>query len=217
MRFCRPPLLIAAALAMGVAARAEAGAPNYECQAGRLRIGIDQHRRAGLARVTGGSVQAVTFVDANQNGPSLDLTVTINSRKATVRVRGTGSAMSIADSGGTVNGSCAFVPGDHALGHVTASKLVLRASPSVDATHVAVVARGSLVWSAGRFDEPSGRMLGTTDWTRIRAVVSIRGGSVDGGDQVLGMGSAAGRDGRSVVIDGWARMEGIKLLGPPGP
>ena len=67
-RFRRPALLMAVALAMGVAARAEAGAPNYECQAGRLRIGIDQHRRAGLARVAGGTVRELTFVDANQNG-----------------------------------------------------------------------------------------------------------------------------------------------------
>src|SRR4051812_37933111 len=88
-------VLIAAASVLVVGGPAGAGAPNYECQAGAQRLGIDQHRRAGLSRLGGGAVQPVTFVDGNQNGPTLDLAYTVAGRAEGAHVRGTGASVSI--------------------------------------------------------------------------------------------------------------------------
>lgn len=94
---------------------ANAGAPNYECRAGPYSIGIDQHRRAGLARFSGGAVQSASFVTTDQNG------------------------------------------------------------------------------------------------------LSVRGGRKSGGQQRLGMGTAAGLDGASTIVEGWGRLTDVSMLGPPGP
>ena len=198
--------------------RAVAGAPNYECRAGSYEVGIDQHRRAGVIRSGRSSVQPMPFVESDQNGPSLDLVATVDGRESRVAVRGTGSRMTLTTGGRSVTGACTFVPGNFALGHVSASRLVVRTTPNDDATVVTVVRKGSLLWSPGRFNETTRLYDAETEgWTRVRVVLRVRGGSRRGGEQTLGMGDGAGLDGRSLIVEGWARVEGLTLLGPPGP
>ena len=207
----------AALLLVAFPGRAGAGAPNYECRAGSYEIGIDQHRRAGLIRAGGASVQPMPFVQSDQNGPSLDLIATVGGRKSRVTVRGTGSRMTLTTGGRSVTGACVFVPGNFALGYVSASNLVVRTTPADDATVVTVGRKESLVWSPGRFNQASRQYEGTDDWTRVRVVLLVRGGSRRGGEQALGMGDASGLDGRSLVVEGWARVEGLSMLGPAEP
>lgn len=115
------------------------------------------------------------------------------------------------------DGACAFVPGDLALGYVTARFALLRSAPVDDAAPLARLRQRSLVWSSGRLDEQTGQMLGTPEWTRFRAVLTVRGGRKSGGPQRLGMGTGAGRDGASTIVEGWGRLADVSMLGPPGP
>ena len=208
---------IAGTAIISTAGPAFAGAPNYECRAGSQRLGIDQHRRSGLSRLRLGPVQPAVFADSNQDGSGLDLTYRVAGQAMTAQVRGYGSSVVLRIGEGTVSGACALVPGNFALGSVTARRLVVRSTPAVDGAVVTIVGRRSLVWSSGRVDVVTGRLEGTEDWTRVRVVLSIRGGGKSGGDQLPGMGDIAGLDGRSTVVDGWVRVAGIELLGPPGP
>ena len=208
--------VIAGTAIISTAGPAFAGAPNYECRAGSQRLGIDQHRRSGLSRLRLGPVQPAVFTDSNQDGGSLDLTYSVAGQAITAQVRGYGSSVVLHIGEGTVGGACTFVPGDFTLGTVTARRLVVRSTPAADGSVVTIVGRRSLVWSYRRFDATTGRWLGTDDWTRVRVVLAIRGGAKSGGDQLPGMGAIAGLDGRSTVVDGWVRVAGIELLGPPG-
>ena len=216
-RVLRRVLLPPSLLLLAFPGIAVAGAPNYECRAGSYRMGIDQHRSAGLSRTDRASVQAMPFSESDQNGPSLDLVATIDGRTSQVVVRGTGSSMSLTTGRRHFTGACAFIPGNFALGHVTASRLAIRTRPADDAAAVMFIGKGSLVWSPGRFNETTGRIEGTDAWTRVRVILRVRGRTPAGGEQALGMGDAAGLDGRSQTVEGWSRVEGLSLIGPAGP
>ena len=196
---------------------ATAGAPNYECRAGSYRIGIDQHRRGGLTRVAGNSVRRVSFRTTDQNGPTLDLIADDDSQRLVVAVRGYGSTMTLGVGATLVTGACAFIPGNFVLGYVSAPTLVLRTAPDDGASEVARYRQRSLVWSSGRFDEQTGQMVGTPEWTRLRVVGIVRGGTPSGGRQQLGMGPSSGLDGASTIVEGWGRRTDVSMLGPPGP
>jgi hypothetical protein len=213
----RAVIIGALTIAIAVAEPAVAGAPNYECAIGSYRIGIDQHRRAGLVRERGAGVQSLPFVDADQNGPTLGLVVKLDGADARIDVRNTGRAASLSRSDRTSRGVCAFIPGDFALGEVTARRLVLRLDPDDAAPTVIQLKQRSLVWSSGRFDAVRQEMRGTQDWARFRAVLRVRGGATDGGPEQLGMGQLAGLDGRSTIVEGWGRIADVAMLGPPGP
>ncbi len=205
------------AAVLGMAARAEAGAPNYECSIGKLQIGIDQHRRAGLVRTHGGMVEAMPFVDSYQNGSALDISAQINgvvTRVAVTRYGAKASYQTVTDAG---NGACAFIPGDFALGQVTSNLLVLRRDPDDASPVVATMKQQSLVWSSGRYDEVRREMRGTDEWAKFRVVLRVRGGALAGGPEQVGMGQLAGLAGRSTLMEGWGRVADVVMLGPPGP
>jgi hypothetical protein len=216
MRSARTAVITVVTLVAFGTGRVEAGAPNYECQAGPYRLGIDQHRNAGLVRDGRGPVVPMTFTDTDQNGPSLDLSAQIGRDATTVRVRGTGSSVQLHIAGKRYAGVCAFVPGDFALGRVTARKLVARRSPAEISEVVAVLHRGSLIWSQGGFDETT-KQVAPTGWIRVRVVLALHGGSRSGGEQQLGMGATAGLDAASSLFEGWVRTTSVAMLGPPGP
>ena len=209
--------VIAGTAIISTAGPAFAGAPNYECRAGSQRLGIDQHRRSGLSRLGVGPVQPAVFTDSNQDGGSLDLTYSVAGQALSAQVRGYGWSVVLHIGEGTASGACTSLPGDFTLGTVTARRLVVRSTPAAYGAVVAIVGRRSLVWSYRRFDAATGRWPGTEDWTRVRVVLTIRGGAKSGEDQLPGMGAIAGLDGRSTFVDGWVRVSGIELLGPPGP
>ena len=197
---------------------AAGGAPNYECRAGAHQIGIDQHRRAGLSRRDGASVEPMPFADGDQSGSSLKLVATIAGKESPIEVRGYGTWMSLATGGVQHVGSCAFVPGNFVLGQVSTSKVVIRTQPSDVAEVVTIIKKGSLVWTTpGRVNDATGLSEGDAGWTRLRVVLNVSGGAANGGQQMLGMGDAAGLDGRSQLVQGWARVDGLTMLGPPGP
>ena len=210
-------VLVIVAAGLSVAGRAEAGAPNYECSIGRLQIGIDQHRRAGLARMRGGTVTAMTFVDSYQNGPVLDVSAQISGVVTQVAVTRYGAKASYQRGSDAGNGACAFIPGDFALGQVTSNLLVLRRDPDDASPVMAQMKQQSLVWSSGRYDEARREMRGTDEWAKFRVVLRVRGGSLAGGPEQVGMGQLAGLAGRSTLIEGWGRVADVAMLGPPGP
>jgi hypothetical protein len=198
------------------AVTSQAGAPNYECQAGAYRIGIDQHRRAGLVRIGRGAIQPMPFNELqDQNGASLKLGVDLPGTDGVISITGYGSSMTLQIGSRTYRGECAFVPGNFVLGHVTATKAMVRTDPDDKAAVVTDAHRGSLVWSFGRFDEAANAMRGTEEWTQLRTVLTIRGGAAGGGEQAIGMGQASGLDGGSTVLNGWVRVARISLLANP--
>jgi hypothetical protein len=195
---------------------ASAGAPNYECESGPYRIGIDQHRRGGLVRVGRGPVHAMPFVGvADQSGESLGLTVQLPLGEGRIRVAGYGATMTLNVNGQTYHGACAFVPGNFVLGHVTARSTNLNVDPTKTSTVIASPRFGSLMWSSGRFDEAANELRGSADWSQFRVVLAIRGGATEGGSQLPGMGQAAGLDGRSEVVNGWGQVATVTLLPNP--
>lgn len=155
------------------------------------------------------------FTNANQNGASLNMSVQLPEGEGVVIIGGYGSTMTLGVNRRTFRGACVFVPGNYVLGHVTESDLSVRAEPSDAAPTVTVAKRRSLVWSGGRYDEETRAMRGTTDWSQFRVVLTIRGGAVGGGDQMIGMGSTSGLDGRSTVMNGWGLLAGVVLLPTP--
>jgi hypothetical protein len=206
----------AVALLVTPAMGSQAGAPNYECQAGPYRIGIDQHRRAGLVRIGQGAVQPMPFSQLHdQNGASLKLGVDLPGTDGVMAITGYGSSMTLQIGSRTYRGECAFVPGNFVLGQVTATRAMVRTDPDDASDVVADARRGSLVWSPGRFDEAANAMRGTEEWTQLRTVLTIRGGAAGGGEQVIGMGQASGLDGGSTVVNGWVRVARISLLANP--
>jgi hypothetical protein len=203
------------ALSLGHAGRAPAGAPNYECRIGTYRIGIDQHRGGVLLRADGGAAVAAAIDDAHQDGSSLDLSVTLGARPARISVRGTGTSAALLVGGRRMSGACAFVPGDFALGRVSVGAIAVRSTRDDGASVLAVLRRGSLVWAAPSIDAAGA--VGQRGLAPVRAVLRIRGGAAGGAEPAIDMGAAAGLDGRSSVIDGWASSAGVTLLGSPGP
>lgn len=189
---------------------ANAGAPNYECRAGSVRIGIDQHRHAALIREGPELVQQASFVDGGDGGP-LGLMTVPDGARSTVTVDGSGSSMTYSPSiGPQTSGACAFVPGSYILGQVTGKRVYVRSGPSMHARLLVTVGRRGLIWSYGRY-LPS-NTLGPKGWTRVRVVTTLRGGTSTGGEQAIGMAADSGLDGRSSIVDGWARVDGLSFL-----
>lgn len=216
-RFLLTVALATLAATLAPALSAEAGAPNYECSIGSFHIGVDQHRRSGLSRSPGASVQPMPFVQADQNGSSLGLAAKLDGGDAVLDLRGSGAWATMTHRGQTRRGACAFIPGDFALGQVTAGRLLLRSAPDDGAAIILGVRMRSLVWSSGRFDEDRQEIRGTADWAHFRVVLHVKGGATDGGPQQIGMGQRAGLDGRSTIVEGWGRVADVVMLGPPGP
>ena len=191
-----------------------AGAPAFECRIGTIRIGLDTHRSVALVRQPSGPVMRFGLEGVDAAGVNQRYLLTSGSISAFVDVRGAGSRASTDISGGGGFGVCAFVPGDFAIGRVTAARVNVRVAASRDADIAVILRRGSFVWLD---PTPTAGEGGGDGMVRVRVVVHVRGGRVGGGEQQLGMGSEAGLDGRSTVIDGWVRTRGIEWVGPPGP
>lgn len=215
MRLGRPMVaVVVVAATMVSAAPALAGAPAFECHIGSTRIGLDTHRSVALVRQSFGSVVRFGLESVDADGANQRYRLTSGSTTGLVDVRGAGSSASTDIARGHGIGVCAFVPGDFAIGRVTAPHVNVRVAAGPAAEIVVILRRGSLVWldpaaTAGE--------RGDADMVRVRVMLRVRGGRVGGGEQQLGMGSASGLDGRSTVIDGWVRTRGIEWAGPPGP
>ncbi len=210
------PLAAVAVVAATVltAMPALAGAPAFECRIGSIRIGLDTHRSVALVRQPSGPIMRFGLAGVEAAGVNQRYLLTSGSISAFVDVRGAGSHASTDISGGVGFGVCAFVPGDFAIGRVTAVRVNVRVASSPDADIAVILRRGSLVWLD---PTPTAGEGGDDGMRRVRVVVHVRGGRVGGGEQQLGMGSEAGLDGRSTVIDGWVRTRGIEWLGLAGP
>ncbi len=191
---------------------AEAGAPNYECEAGPWRFGIDQHRRAGLVRLPDQTVVRTQLHDGDQNGSSLNVTLTTESVSLESQISGFGKWLSLTVSEGdtktSFSGVCVFVPGNFILAHVTAASLVVRTRASSIAPVLAAVSRRGLVWVATPEGSPSVPDPFTHGgWARVRVVYSIRSGP-----QQLGIGNDVGLDGPSSIVQGWGRVGSLTLV-----
>ena len=191
-----------------------AGAPAFECRIGSTRIGLDTHRSVALVRQSGGPVVRFGLETVNADGANQRYRLTSGSTTGVVDVRGAGSSVSTDIARGNGLGACAFVPGNFAIGRVTAPHVNVRMTASPKAEIAVILRRGSLVWLD---PTPTTGERGDTDMVRVRVVLRVIGGRVGGGEQQLGMGPASGLDGRSTVIDGWVRTRGVEWVGPPGP
>ncbi len=204
------------ALTVSVPTVAEAGAPNYECEAGPWRFGIDQHRRAGLIRFAdqpaAQTMVQTSLLNGEQNGSSLNVTLVAGSTSLKAQVGKYGDTLSLTVVDGTntstYSGICAFVPGNFILGHVAESPLHVRTRASWNAPLLATAKRHSIVWSAAPDGSPSLPAPTTHGgWALIRVVSGLRGGS-----QELGIGATVGLDGPSTIAQGWGRVQLVKLV-----
>ena len=206
--------VVVVAATMVSAAPALAGAPAFECHIGSTRVGLDTHRSVALVRKSFGPVVRFGLGSVDAGGANQRYRLTSGSTTGFVNVRGAGSSASTDITEGNGLGACAFVPGDFAIGRVTAPHVNVRVTESPAAEIAVILRRGSLVWldptaTAGE--------RGDADMVRVRVVLRVRGGRVGGGEQQLGMGSASGLDGRSTVIAAGSEREGVEWAGPPGP
>ena len=154
--------LPAAILASLVApASAFAGAPNYDCaiRGGHARLAIDQWRPRVVA--TGfGSHAVVTdaVADIEQDGPSLDLTATLDGTRWSVAIRGGGRSMTMTSPGSTLTGRCLFIPGNFVLRASDGGGFALRSGPTPTAARRLAVPVGAPVWERP-IAAPNGRWL----------------------------------------------------------
>jgi hypothetical protein len=205
-------LVLVAALEVAAPNVAEAGAPNYECEAGPWRFAIDQHRRAGLIRLADQTVVEADLQEGDQNGSSLGVTLSVDSLSLASQITGTGKSLNLTVSDGKsttgYSGACAFVPGNFILGHVSGARLAVRTRKSSTAPVLARVSRHGLVWVAAPENSPSDPAPTTQQgWARVRVVYSIRSGS-----QQIGIGNDVGLEGPSTVMQGWGRIGLITLV-----
>ena len=215
MRLGRPVVAVVVfAATMGSATPALAGAAAFECHIGATQIGLDTHRSVALVRDSFGPVMRFGLGSVNAAGPNQRYRLTRGSMSAVVDVLGAGSSASTDIAGRGGFGVCAFVPGDFAIGRVTAARVNVRVASSPDADIAVILRRGSFVWLD---PTPNATDGGDATMLRVRVVVHVRGGRVGGGEQQFGMGSEAGLDGRSTIVDGWVRTRGIEWVGPAGP
>lgn len=82
--------------------------------------------------------------NVNANGPNQRYRLTSGSTTGLVDVGGAGSSASTDIGRGNGFGACAFVPGDFAIGRVTASRVNVRVAVNSKAEIAVVLQRGSL-------------------------------------------------------------------------
>ncbi len=203
---------LAVALVLGVPTVAEAGAPNYECEAGPWRFAIDQHRSAGLTRLADQTVVQMVVKDGDQNGSSLNVTLSTESLSLNSQITGYGKSLTLTVTEGasttTYSGACAFVPGNFILGHVSGARLTVRTRASKSSPTLAMVSRHGLVWAAAPEGSPSDpNPVSNEGWARVRVVYAIRSGSQD-----ISIGNDVGLEGPSTVAQGWGRVGAMTLV-----
>jgi hypothetical protein len=156
--------------ATAMAPPAHAGAPNYECIAKGVRIGIDQHRDKALVRWDGHGTEAGTTKNGDQNGEHLGIDVVARSGIWKVDVTGFGTSVTINGPAGKLTGTCTNVAGNLVLARATrATTIRTMASGTRKAKVVLTVSKGAFVWNAGNFD-PTNNTLGSKDQNYVTVV-----------------------------------------------
>jgi hypothetical protein len=156
--------------ATAIAPPASAGAPNYECIAKGVRIGIDQHREKALVRWDGHGTEAGTTKNGDQNGEHLDIDVVVPSGIWKVYVTGFGTSVTIDGPAGKLTGTCTNVAGNLVLARTTRATTIRTMANGVrKAKEVLTVSKGTFVWNAGNFD-PTNAILGPKDQNYITVV-----------------------------------------------
>lgn len=98
-----------------IASHANAGAPNYECIAKGVRIGIDQHREKALVRWDGHGTERGEAKNGDQNGEHLFIEIVAASGIWKVDVTGFGKVVKITGPAGELIGTCTNVAGNLVL------------------------------------------------------------------------------------------------------
>jgi hypothetical protein len=153
-----------------IATPANAGAPNYECVAKGLRIGIDQHRHRALVRWGRRPTELGSTKNDDQNGERLRIDIVTTSGVWEVEVTGFGKSVSIDGPAGKLTGTCTNVAGNLVLAQTTRNITIrsLVSKPISNKTDgklktkskaVFTVPKGTFVWNAGNFD-PTNNTLG---------------------------------------------------------
>lgn len=163
------------ALDTAIAPSANAGAPNYECIAKGVRIGIDQHRNRALVRWDGHGIEPGTTKNSDQNGERLGIEIVTTSRVWEVEVSGFGKSVVIDGPAGNLTGTCTNVAGNLVLARTTQATTIrslgaTTAKGKIKNRAVVTIPSGTFVWNAGNFD-PTSAILGPKDQNYI-AVVS---------------------------------------------
>ncbi len=156
--------------ATAIAPTANAGAPNYECIAKGVRIGLDQHRDRALVRWDGHGTEAGSTNNGDQNGEHLGINVVVPSGTWKVDVKGFGKSVTIDGPAGKLTGTCTNVAGNLVLGRTRrVTTIRTLAIGSSKAKVVLTVGKGAFVWNAGNFD-PTNNTLGSKDQNYVTVV-----------------------------------------------
>ncbi len=166
-----------------IAPHASAGAPNYECIAKGVRIGIDQWRDKALIRRDGQATEVGSTQKGDQNGERLGIEIVTASGIWKVDVTGFGKLVTIDGPAGKLIGTCTNVAGNLVLAQ-TIRTTTIRTIASTDikgdkkktgnkstkkAKTILTVPKGTFVWNAGNFD-PTSSTLGSKDQAYISVV-----------------------------------------------
>jgi hypothetical protein len=153
-----------------IAPSAHAGAPNYECIAKGVRIGIDQHRSKALVRWDGHGTEAGSTKNGDQNGEHLGINVVVASGIWTLDVTGFGKAVTINGPAGKLRGTCSNVAGNLVLSRTTrVTTIRALGNGTRKAKAVLTVGKGAFVWNAGNVD-PTNSTLGPKDQYYVTVV-----------------------------------------------
>jgi hypothetical protein len=171
------------ALNAAIATPANAGAPNYECVAKGVRIGIDQHRDRALVRWDRRPTELGSTKNDDQNGERLRIDIVTTSGVWEVEVTGFGKLVSINGPAGNLTGTCTNVAGNLVLAQTTRTTTIrslvgIRTNNKTnrkfktESKAVLTVPKGTFVWNAGNFD-PTNNTLGRKDQNYITVVSGL--------------------------------------------
>lgn len=136
-----------------IASHANAGAPNYECIAKGVRIGIDQHREKALVRWDGHGTERGEAKNGDQNGEHLFIEIVAASGIWKVDVTGFGKVVKITGPAGELTGTCTNVAGNLVLAQTTRTTTIRTgANAKGKGRAILTVTKGAFVWNAGNFD-----------------------------------------------------------------
>ena len=148
---------LVATAALCSAAPAYAGAPNYTCRFGDVRLAGDVHRNVGLVQETPSrAVRVLEVVDDGSGGSGF--TARRGRDRYVVRLLGAGdgrlllgapSTLALTTPGGrrVQRGACSAVTGDHRLGRLVAAAGAVRTAPQSAAPRVRGPTSLPLLWA----------------------------------------------------------------------
>ncbi len=177
-------LLVAMLASLGTTAPAFAGASNFTCRFGSLRIAADVHAGAGMLLSGSHAVERLRVPSYRSGGAGI--TAVADRRRWDVRIPGRSIGPSspatlvfrARDGRPTrIDGVCRSIPGNRVLGILRSGRAVVRSGPHADAAPLAVKADDRpFIWAPTRYGSDAAT---SREWIHVE-INPIGGASSEG-------------------------------------